>query len=69
MSRLLKGLPPLAGLVVLSLAASAEPLPPDAIYRPLPTQPLGAVKAMDEADKPEAMQRQRAWLEQRAAAA
>jgi cytochrome c peroxidase len=65
MSRLLKGLPPLAGLVVLSLAALAEPLPPDATYRPLPTQPLEVVKAIDEADKPEVMQRQRALLEER----
>ena len=65
MSRLLKGLPPLAGLVVLTFPALAEPLPPDATYRPLPTQPLDVVKAMDEADKPEVMQRQRALLEQR----
>ena len=65
MSRLLKGLPPLAGLVVLTLPALAEPLPPDATHRPLPTQPLDVVKAMDEADKPEVMQRQRALLEQR----
>jgi cytochrome c peroxidase len=65
MSGLLKGLPLLAGLALCSLAAMAEPLPPDATYRPLPTQPLEVVKAIDEADKPEVMQRQRALLEQR----
>jgi cytochrome c peroxidase len=65
MSGLLKVIPPIAGVAILSLAALAEPLPPDATYRPLPTQPLEAVKAIDEADKPDVMQRQRQLLEQR----
>jgi cytochrome c peroxidase len=66
MSGLLKGIPPLAaGAAILSLAAVADPLPPDATYRPLPTQPLDVVKAIDEADKPQVMQRQRRLLEQR----
>ncbi len=65
MSRLLKGIPPLAGLAVLSVAALADPLPPDATYRPLPTQPFAAAKAIDEADKPQVMERQRELLAQR----
>jgi cytochrome c peroxidase len=65
MSGLLKGIPPLAGVALCSLAAMAEPLPPDSTYRPLPTQPLSVVRALDEADKPEVMQRQRDLLEQR----
>jgi hypothetical protein len=52
MSGLLKGIPPLAGVALCSLAAIAEPLPPGATYRPLPMQPLDVVKAIDEADKP-----------------
>jgi cytochrome c peroxidase len=65
MSGMLKGIPPVAGLAILSFAAMADPLPPDATYRPLPTQPLEAVKAIDEADKPQVMQRQRDLLAQR----
>jgi cytochrome c peroxidase len=65
MSGVLKGISPLAGVALCSLAAMAEPLPPDATYRPLPTQPLEVVKAIDEAEKPEVMQRQRGLLEQR----
>jgi cytochrome c peroxidase len=65
MSGLLKGIPPLAGLALCSLAALAQSLPPDATYRPLPTQPLDVVRAMDEAAKPEVMQRQADLLEQR----
>ena len=49
---------PLAGLACKS-AALAEPLPPDATYRPLPTLPLDAVRSIDEADKPQVMQRQK----------
>lgn len=54
--------------VPLALAAgamAADPLPPDATYRPLPTLPFSAVKALDEAMKPEVMTRQRALLERR----
>jgi cytochrome c peroxidase len=65
MSGLLKGIPTAAALAICSLAALADPLPPDATYRPLPTQPFAAVKAIDEADKPDVMQRQRQLLEQR----
>jgi cytochrome c peroxidase len=65
MSALLRGLPPLLALMLSSLVAGAEPLPPDATYRPLPTMPLDAVRALDEADKPQVMQRQMSVLEQR----
>jgi cytochrome c peroxidase len=65
MPGMLKGIGPVAGLALCSLAASAEPLPPDATYGPLPTQPLAVVKAIDEAEKPQVMQRQCALLEQR----
>jgi cytochrome c peroxidase len=51
--------------VLFCLAASAGPLPPDATYRALPTQPFDQVKADDEAAKPQVMQRQRMLLEQR----
>ncbi|KQU73656.1 MULTISPECIES: hypothetical protein [unclassified Rhizobacter] len=55
-----------AGLFALALqAGAADPLPPDTTYRPLPTQPLSAVKAADEAAKPAVMQRQSALLNQR----
>jgi cytochrome c peroxidase len=65
MPGLLKGIAPVAGIALYGLAALAEPLPPDATYRPLPSQPLDVVKAIDEAEKPQVMQRQRALLEQR----
>jgi cytochrome c peroxidase len=57
-----------AALAVASCAVSgafADPLPPDATYRPLPTLPLSAVKANDEAAKPGVMQRQRNLLGER----
>src|SRR3954469_18961218 len=50
----------LTGLVALS-----DPLPPDTTYRPLPTRPLSAVKADDEAQKPHVMARQSELLNQR----
>ncbi|MBV8095898.1 MAG: hypothetical protein JO110_22245 [Acetobacteraceae bacterium] len=50
--------------MLLSLAGAADPLPPDATYRPLPL-PLDAVKANDEAEKPQVMQRQQEVLNQR----
>ena len=65
MSGMLKGIPPVAGLAILSFAAMADPLPPDATYRPLPTQPLEVVRAIDEADKPQVMKRQADLLAQR----
>lgn len=46
-------------------SVKADPLPPDATYRPLPTMPLSRAKAVDEAQKPQVMERQRALLEQR----
>jgi cytochrome c peroxidase len=52
---------PVACALMAALAvsvASADPLPPDATYRPLPTQPLSEVRASDEAAKPGVMQRQ-----------
>ena len=58
MARLLNGIPPLAGVAFWSVAAVAEPLPPDATYRPLPTLPFDAIRAIDEAEKPQVMQRQ-----------
>jgi cytochrome c peroxidase len=44
---------------------SADSLPPDATYRPLPTLPFNAAKAIDEAAKPAILARQRALLSQR----
>src|SRR3954454_13724155 len=59
-------LPATAALVLAcSLAALSDPLPPDATYRPLPTLPFTAVKAADEAQKPQGMQRQADLLNQR----
>jgi cytochrome c peroxidase len=64
MSHLLRAVP-LAAAVLCGFAALADPLPPDATYRPLPTQPFDAVQAADEAAKPQVMQRQQTLLEQR----
>jgi cytochrome c peroxidase len=60
-----KGIALVVGAAICSLAASADPLPPDASFRPLPTMPLSAVKAADEAEKPEVMRRQGMLLNQR----
>jgi cytochrome c peroxidase len=54
-----------AGLAAAGLVVGADPLPSDATYRPLPTQPFSAVKATDEAQKPAVMQRQASLLERR----
>ena len=51
--------------VVIGLPASADPLPPDASYRPLPTIPFDETKANDEAQKPQVMQRQETLLTDR----
>ena len=48
-----------------SLAASADPLPPDASYRPLPTVPFDTARAIDQAMKPQVMERQEALLAER----
>jgi cytochrome c peroxidase len=42
-----------------AVAVLADPLPPDATYRNLPTLPFATVKANDEAQKPQVMQHQR----------
>jgi len=65
MAKYLKVAALLVGAGLIAAAALADPLPPDATYRPLPTLPLDAVKALDEAQKPQVMQRQHALLEQR----
>jgi cytochrome c peroxidase len=65
MSKYLKIGLPLAGAALIAAAALADPLPPDASYRPLPTLPFDAVKALDEAQKPQVMQRQQTLLDQR----
>ena len=55
----------LIGAAAALSLARADPLPADATYRPLPTLPLSAVRANDEAAKPQVMQRQRALLSDR----
>jgi cytochrome c peroxidase len=45
--------------------AIADPLPPSATYRPLPTLPFDVVKANDEAEKPRVLQDQQSLLSQR----
>src|SRR5919205_347157 len=65
MSGLLRRIPPVAAVALCSFAALTDPLPPDATYRPLPTLPFAAVRANDEAQKPQVMQRQEALLNQR----
>lgn len=63
----MKSLLPLAilPLTAIGLTVFADPLPPDATYRPLPTQPFSDVKRMDEAQKPDVMRRQQALFNQR----
>jgi hypothetical protein len=51
-------------LAAVSMLA-ADPLPPDITYRPLPTLPFSAVKANDEAQKPNVLQRQASTLRDR----
>lgn len=51
--------------VAATSCATADPLPPDATYRPLPTQPFDAVRAEDEAQKPGVMQRQQSLMQER----
>ena len=45
-----------------SAISSADPLPPDATYRPLPTVPPEVVRRNDEAAKPAVLRRQRDLL-------
>jgi cytochrome c peroxidase len=51
--------------IVFGLAALSDPLPPDTTYRPLPARPLSAVRADDEAQKPQVMARHSELLNQR----
>jgi cytochrome c peroxidase len=48
-----------------SCAIAADPLPPDATYRPLPTVPLDVVRKNDEAMKPAVLKRQQALFNDR----
>lgn len=64
-STLRAGLLALGTASLATLVLAADPLPPDLTYRPLPTQPASKVRAMDEAQKPAVMARQRALLEAR----
>jgi cytochrome c peroxidase len=50
---------------VLAFAVSADPLPPAATYRNLPTLPFDTVRANDAAVKAQVAQRQRELLERR----
>jgi cytochrome c peroxidase len=54
-----------AAIAAVAARATADPLPPDTTYRPLPTQPFSDVKRQDEAAKPAVMRRQQALLESR----
>jgi cytochrome c peroxidase len=63
-TRLLSGIAATAASIA-ALVAAADPLPPSATYRPLPTLPFSVVKANDEAEKPQVMQEHQALLEQR----
>jgi len=47
------------------LPAAADPLPPDTTYRPLPVMPPSRARAIDEAQKPAVMARQRELLDSR----
>jgi cytochrome c peroxidase len=51
--------------LLMSAAALADPLPPDASYRPLPTVPLDVVRRNDEAAKPAVQRRQQNLLNER----
>jgi cytochrome c peroxidase len=64
MSKFRSLIPPVATFL-FALPAIGDQLPPDASYRPLPTQPLPTVRAEDEAAKPEVMRQQQQLFEQR----
>lgn len=64
----IRRLPILIWASILAAAAPAgfaDPLPPDLTYRPLPTMPFSQARAIDEAQKPQVMARQREVLETR----
>jgi cytochrome c peroxidase len=52
-------------IFTMTAAQAADPLPPDATYRPLPTLPPSVVRKNDEAAKPAVMSRQQALLRER----
>lgn len=58
---LLSGL--VAGIALFAFSLAANPLPPDASYRNLPTVPFEAVMQNDMAQKPEVMRRQQQVFE------
>lgn len=56
----------IGSVMMLGFAAhAADPLPPDATFRPLPVLPLSQVKAADEAQKPQVMRQQQSVLSDR----
>lgn len=59
------GMCSILALAVSALASGADPLPPGTTFRPLPTMPFSQAKAIDEAQKPQVMDRQRGMLEAR----
>ena len=61
----LRAISPACAMLLCSLTASSDPLAPSTTYRPLPTLPFSEVKAADEAQKPQVMQRQSSLLGQR----
>ncbi len=52
-------------ILAYTATAFSDSLPPDASYRPLPTQPFSVVRATDEAQKPAVMRRQAELLQER----
>lgn len=65
MSRALTGGLSAVTILVTALTAGSDPLPPDTTYRPLPTMPFSRARAIDEAQKPQVLERQRAMLADR----
>ena len=54
-----------AAITALGVTASSDPLPPSTTYRPLPTMPFSRAMEIDEAQKPQVMERQRGTLDAR----
>src|SRR5215218_3646269 len=52
-------------LATAVFGAEPDPLPPDTTYRPLPTMPFSRAMEIDEALKPQVMERQRSMLDAR----
>jgi cytochrome c peroxidase len=63
-ARMWQGILGAAAISILPLSY-ADPLPPEATYRPLPNVPLDVVRRNDEAAKPAVQERQRALLNAR----